>query len=37
MFEKVREALGHPATAEDDVEPDPAVSPHPGDRWRARR
>ncbi len=26
MFEKVREVLGHPATAEDDVEADPAVA-----------
>ena len=26
MFEKVRDALGRPATAEDDVEPDPGVA-----------
>ena len=26
MFEKVREVLGHPATAEDDIEPDATVA-----------
>jgi hypothetical protein len=26
MFDKLREKLGHPATAEDDVEPDPATA-----------
>src|SRR5256885_1974346 len=29
MFEKVREVLGRPATAEDDVEPDPGVARTP--------